>query len=107
MNKLSIKLQSQIIGMLVEGNSLRATSRLVGVSINTVTKLLVDAGKICSEYQDKAFRNLQCKQVQCDEIWSFVGMKDKNVPQDKKGVFGYGDIWTWTAIDAETKLIPC
>lgn len=93
--------------MLVEGNSLRAVTRMTGIHRTTVMNLLVDLGKACSEYQDKAFHNLTCERVQCDEIWSFVGMKDKNVPDDKKGVFGLGDVWTWTALDADTKLIPC
>ena len=91
---------------LVEGSSLRATSRMVGCSINTVTKLLVDLGTACAEYQDKTLRNLPCKRIQCDEIWSFCYAKQKNVPEDKRGQFGYGDVWTWTAICADTKLIP-
>ncbi|HZP88834.1 MAG TPA: DDE-type integrase/transposase/recombinase [Burkholderiales bacterium] len=105
MNKLPLPKRAQIIGMLVEGMSLRATSRLADVSINTVTKLLVDVGTACSEFQDKTLRNLPCKRVQCDEIWSFCYSKQRNVPEDKKGVFGYGDVWTWTALDADTKLI--
>lgn len=84
---------------------MRATSRMADVSINTVTKLLVDVGTACAEYQDKALRNLPCKKVQCDEIWSFCYSKAKNVPKDKRGEFGYGDVWTWTAICADTKLI--
>jgi IS1 family transposase len=92
--------------MLIEGMSLRATSRLADVSINTVTKLLVDVGMASAEYQDKTLRNLKCKRIQCDEIWAFVYAKEKNVPADKKGQFGYGDVWTWTAIDADTKLVP-
>ncbi|MBI3317611.1 MAG: DDE-type integrase/transposase/recombinase [Candidatus Omnitrophica bacterium] len=107
MNRLDRKRQIQILNALVEGASLRATSRMANVSINTVTKLLVDVGVVCSEYQDKTFRNLTCKRLQCDEIWSFVYAKDKNVPKKKRGKFGYGDVWTWTALDAETKLIPC
>jgi IS1 family transposase len=106
MNRLSTQDRARILGMLVEGNSLRATSRLADVSINTVTKLLVDAGRACSEFQDKALRKLTCKRVQCDEIWSFCYAKEKNVPADKRGQFGYGDIWTWVAIDADTKLVP-
>ncbi|VFN06849.1 MAG: DDE domain-containing protein, partial [Candidatus Kentron sp. G] len=86
---------------------LRATARIADVSRNTVDKLLVDAGKACLDYQDKAFRALSCKNIQCDEIWSFVYAKDKNVPEDKKDEFGYGDVWTWTAIDSDTKLVPC
>jgi len=107
MNKLTKEKQVRVVAALVEGNSIRATCRMTGIAKNTVVKLLVELGQACSEYQDKAFRNLSCKRIQCDEIWSFVGMKDKNVPDDKKGQFGYGDVWTWTALDADTKIIPC
>ena len=106
MNRLSLQDRARIIGCLVEGNSMRATSRMVDVSINTVTKLLVDVGQACSEFQDTALRNLPCKRIQCDEIWSFCYAKEKNVPPDLKGHPGYGDVYTWTAIDADTKLIP-
>lgn len=106
MNKLPLKKRAQIIGLLVEGTSLRATSRLADCSINTVTKLLIDVGTACAAYQDKTLRNLPCKRLQCDEIWSFVYSKQKNVPEDKRGEFGVGDVWTWTAIDADTKLVP-
>ncbi|MGB6064727.1 MAG: IS1 family transposase [Desulfomonilaceae bacterium] len=106
MNKLSIQKRAQILGCLVEGNSIRATSRLTGASKNTVTKLLVDVGRACSEYQDRVMRNLSCQRIQCDEIWAFCYAKEKNVPEDKKGQFGYGDVWTWTAICADTKLVP-
>lgn len=92
--------------MLVEGSSMRSISRVVGVSINTVTKLLVDAGQACSDYQDKALRNLNCKTIECDEIWSFCYAKEKNVPEENKGEAGYGDVYTWTAICADSKLIP-
>ena len=105
MNKLPLARRAQILGLLVEGNSLRATSRLADCSINTVTKLLVDVGIACAEYQDKTLRDLPCKRLQCDEIWSFVYSKQKNVPADKRGEFGVGDVWTWTAIDADTKLV--
>jgi IS1 family transposase/lambda repressor-like predicted transcriptional regulator len=107
MNKLDSKRRTQIIAALVEGNSIRATSRMAGVSKDTVLKLLVDVGKVCAEYQDVAFRNLNCKRVQCDEIWSFCYSKQKNVSPENAGVFGYGDVWTWTAIDADSKLVPC
>ena len=106
MNKLPIEKRTQILSCLVEGNSLRSTSRMVDVSINTVTKLLVDVGQACSEYQDKVLRNLPCKQIQVDEIWAFCYAKQKNVPEAKAAVEGAGDIWTWTAICADTKLIP-
>ncbi|MDE3073347.1 MAG: IS1 family transposase [Pseudomonadota bacterium] len=102
MNRMSIHDRAKILGFLVEGMSLRAASRLAGCSINTVTKLLVDVGTACAEYQDNALRNLPCKRIQCDEIWSFVGAKQKNVAQ---GAVGYGDVWTWTAICADTKLV--
>jgi IS1 family transposase len=92
--------------MLIEGMSLRATSRLADVSINTVTKLLVDVGSASADYQDRTLRNLTCRRIQCDEIWAFCYAKQKNVPPDKRGVFGYGDVWTWTSIDADTKLVP-
>jgi hypothetical protein len=104
MNKKSTKERAQILHLLVEGNSLRAVSRITGASINTVTKLLVDAGLACAWYQDKHLRNLPCKRVQVDEIWSFVYSKQKNVPEGMEGEAG--DVWTWTAIDAETKLVP-
>ena len=106
MNRLSLGGRARILSCLVEGNSMRATTRMVGVSINTVTKLLVDVGTACAEYQHQTFRNLPCKRIQCDEIWSFCGMKQKNVPANRKGVFGYGDVYTWTAICADTKLVP-
>lgn len=106
MNKLSTEKRVQVIRCLVEGNSIRSTVRITGIAKNTVVKLLKDVGKVCSEYQDKAFRNLTCKRLQCDEIWSFCYAKEKNVPAKLKGQFGYGDIWTWTAIDADTKLVP-
>jgi IS1 family transposase len=106
MNKLTIQKRVQILQMLCEGSSMRSISRIVDVSINTVTKLLVDAGTACLEYQDKVFRNLNCKRVQCDEIWSFCYSKEKNIPEDKQGQFGFGDVYTWTAICADTKIVP-
>jgi IS1 family transposase len=106
MNRLSLQDRARIISVLVEGNGLRATSRICDVSINTVTKLLVDIGIAAANYQDRTLRNLTCKRIQCDEIWAFCYAKEKNVPADKKGKFGYGNVWTWTAIDAGTKLVP-
>ncbi len=106
MNRLPIQERAKILGMLIEGLSLTSASRLADVSINTVTKLLVDVGSACADYQDGALRNLKCKRIQCDEIWAFVYAKEKNVPEEKRGQFGYGDVWTWTAIDADTKLVP-
>jgi len=106
MKRLTREKQAQIVHALVEGNSLRATSRMFGVSKDTVLKLQVEAGYASADYQDKTFRNLACKRVQCDEVWAFCYAKQKNVPADKQGKFGYGDVWTWTAIDADSKLIP-
>lgn len=106
MNRLSLQARARILALLVEGNSMRAASRLAGVSINTVTKLLVDVGTACSEYQDKALRNLPCKRIQCDEIWSFCYSKEKNVAPENKGMLGHGDVYTWTAICSDTKLVP-
>jgi hypothetical protein len=79
---------------------------MTGVSKNTVTRLLVDLGRICSGFQGRTLRNLQCQRLPLDEIWSFCYAKAKNVPEEKQGKFGYGDVWTWTAIDADTKLVP-
>jgi len=109
MNKKTTKERAQILNLLVEGNSLRATTRIIrdiqgGCSINTVTKLLEEIGEACAWYQDKNLVNLPCKRVQVDEIWSFVYSKQKNTPEELKGE--NGDVWTWTAICADTKLIP-
>jgi len=107
MNKLTTERRAQIISLMVEGVSIRAITRMTGVSKNTVAKLIVDAGQACAEYQDKTFHNLKCQRIQCDEIWCFCYAKEKNVPQEKRGVLGYGDVYTWTAIDADSKLVPC
>ena len=105
MNKLSLEQRTQIIKTLVEGNSIRATCRMTGAAKGTVTRLLVSIGMACAEFQDKRLRNITSKQVQCDEIWSFCYSKQKNVPQEKQGEFGVGDVWTWVAMDADTKLV--
>ncbi|NGY06153.1 IS1 family transposase [Solimonas terrae] len=107
MNVLPLSKRAQIIGLLVEGNSMRATARLADVSLNTVSKFLADVGAACAEYQDKAFHNLPCKRIQCDEIWSFVGAKEKNASEAMRAAGNAGDVWTWTAICADTKLMPC
>jgi IS1 family transposase len=106
MNRLSTERRAQIIGSLVEGNSIRATVRMTGAAKNTVTKLLVDLGEACSDYQDRTLRDLPCETIQVDEIWAYCYSKQKNVPTEHKGTFGYGDVWTWTAICADTKLVP-
>lgn len=107
MNKLTVQQRAQVLRALVEGNSIRATVRMTEAAKNTVVKLLADVGSACLDYQDKTLRNPSCKRVQCDEIWSFCCAKDKNVPKDKQGQFGYGDVWTWTAICADSKVVPC
>ncbi len=105
MNKLPIAKRAQILAMLTEGASMRSVSRLADVSINTVSKLLVEAGKFCAGYHDANVRNVKAKRVQVDEIWSFTAAKNKNVGAMKNPVAGAGDTWTWTAIEADTKII--
>jgi IS1 family transposase len=105
MNKLDTKARAQIIHLLCEGQSIRAITRLTGASKNTVSKLLVDAGKACMAYHDAKVRNVAAKRVQVDEIWSFTYAKQKNVATAKAAPIDAGDTWTWTAIEAETKLI--
>ena len=104
MNRLTTEKRVQVVKALVEGVSLRGTARLTGVARMTVEKLLRDLSRVCLAYQGKHLRDLSCKRIQCDEIWSFVYSKAKNVPEDRRGQFGYGDVWTWVAIDADTKL---
>ena len=105
MNKLSHAARAQILSLLVEGSSLRSISRVCDVSINTVTKLLVDAGTVCAAYHDQYVTSIKSKRIQCDEIWSFCYAKEKNVAHAKSAPDGAGDVWTWTAIDADTKLM--
>jgi IS1 family transposase len=107
MNRLSTEKRASIIGCLVEGNSIRATVRMTGAAKNTVTKLIVDLGEACSGYQDRTLRGLPCATLQVDEMWGFCYAKQKNVPMEHKGAFGYGDVWTWIAVCADTKLVPC
>jgi len=107
MNSLNVTERAKILTLLVEGNSINATSRITGAAKNTVLKLLAEVGEACAAYQDRVMRKLKVSSIQCDEIWSFVGMKQKNVPYALRDTFGYGDVYTWTAIDADTKLMPC
>ncbi len=104
MNRLPLEKRATILGMLVEGNSLRATSRLADVSINTVTKLLVELGEACAEYHHKHIRSVRVRRLQCDEIWAFVGAKQKHVRPEKRAQ-GWGDTWTWVGLDADSKLV--
>jgi IS1 family transposase len=105
MNRLAPEKRAQVVRCLVEGNSIRATVRMTGVAKNTVTKLLVDLGIACSAHMDRAMRDLPCETLQVDEIWAFVGAKQRNVTPEKAAE-GWGDVWTWVAIDADTKLVP-
>lgn len=107
MNRLTIEDRTKILSILVEGNSINSACRITGFSKNTVLKLLAEVGGACALYQDRVMRGLTCEKLQADEIWSFVGMKEKNVPAENKGELGYGDVYTWTVIDADTKLVPC
>ncbi len=107
MNKLTTERRVQVIAALVEGCSIRSTVRMTGVAKDTITKLLVDVGTVCAKYQDENLRNLSCRRIECDEIWSFCHSKKKNVAPEHQGILGYGDVWTFLAIDADTKLIPC
>lgn len=106
MNRSSTEQRARIVGCLVEGMSIRATVRITGAAKNTIVKLLADLGAACAEYQDAALTNLPCTRIECDEIWSYCYAKQKNVPSEHVGEFGYGDVRTWTAICADTKIVP-
>jgi IS1 family transposase len=107
MNKLSTYQRTKIISALVEGNSIRSTCRMTGAAKGTVIRLLTEIGTACYKYQYKTLKNLNSRRIQCDEIWSFCYSKQDNLPDNKRGKLGYGDVWTWVAIDADTKLVPC
>jgi IS1 family transposase len=106
MNRLTTERRTRILAALVEGMSVRATCRMTDSSKGAVLRLLAEIGEVCAAYQDETMRNLPCKRVQADEIWSFCHAKDKNLPASMKGKPGVGSIWTWTAICADTKLVP-
>lgn len=106
MNRLDTNTRARVVAALVEGNSIRATVRMTGVAKNTISNLLLDLGEACSDYMSRTLVDLPCKRIQCDEIWSFCYSKQKNVPEQFEGEWGYGDVWTWTAICADTKLVP-
>jgi IS1 family transposase len=101
---MSLERQAAVVRCLVEGNSIRATVRLTGVAKNTITKLLRDLGAHCINHHDRYVQNVRARRVQCDEIWAFVGSKEKNASEEQKAE-GFGDVWTWTAIDQDSKLI--
>ena len=105
MNRLSLEKRVLILNMLVEGSSMRAISRVADVSVNTVGKLLADAGDVCAKYHDEKVRNVDVRRVECDEVWSFCYAKQKTVNEAPDMPEGAGDVWTWTAIDADTKLM--
>ena len=105
MNRLSRAERAQIIRALVEGNSLRSTVRITGFALNTITKLLVELGNACAAYQDAHLHDLPASRIECDEIWAFCYAKARNVPEEHRGEPGYGDVWTWTALDPDTKLM--
>jgi IS1 family transposase len=104
MNKLPAAKRAQILSLLCEGSAMRSVSRVADVSINTVSRLLVDAGVVCAAFHDENVRGLKSKRVQCDEIWAFVGAKEKRATPEQKAA-GWGDCWTWTALDADSKLL--
>jgi IS1 family transposase len=106
MKRLTRAQRVAVVAALTEGNSLRSTVRLTNVSMPTILKLLAELGAVCSAYQDVTLRNLPCRRVQADECWSYVYAKAKNVPEAKRGQFGFGDVWTWVALCADTKLVP-
>lgn len=105
MNRLSRAERAKIIRALVEGNSLRSVTRITGRSINTVSKLLVDLGRACTEYQMRTLVDLPATRIECDEIWAFCYAKARNVPDEHEGEWGFGDVWTWVALDPDTKLV--
>lgn len=105
MNKLSSQKRVQVVTALVEGMSVNGVARITGVTKQTILRLIADLGTACAKYQDEKLRNLPCKRVQADEVWSFCYAKDKNLPDELQGKFGFGSVWTWTAIDADTKLM--
>lgn len=105
MNKLSTKERAAIIRALVEGNSIRSTTRITGRSINTVLKLLRDLGEAATLYQDAILRDLPATRIECDEIWAFCFSKQRNVPEEHLFEWGYGDVWTYVALDPDTKLV--
>jgi len=105
MNRLSLERQCEIVAAIVEGMSIRSTSRITGASKNTIIKLIVDLSRACREYHDQMVVNLKSRIIQCDEIWAFIRCKEKNVPEHLQGTLGHGDVWTWVAIDTESKLV--
>ena len=106
MNRLSVEQRVRVLAALVDGNSIRATVRMTGAAKGTILKLLAEVGTACAEYQNETLVHLNCQRLQVDEIWAFVGCKNTNTPKEHRSKGERGDVWTWTAVDAETKLIP-
>lgn len=106
MNRLKVERRAQVVRCLVEGMSIRSTTRITGVAKNTIIRLILELGKRWRAFQDKVFTNLPCRRIQCDEIWSFCNTKEKNLPKDHPPILGVGDLWTWTAICPDTKIVP-
>src|SRR5712692_3638270 len=107
MNKLNTKERAAILSLLCEGNSISSACRITGASKNTVQKLLLEVGQACADYQDRVMRGLHSTRIECDEIWAFVGMKEKNVPPQLRGTGVIGDCYVWIALDPDSKLVPC
>lgn len=107
MNRLTVERRVAVVAALVEGNSIPSTVRMTGTNKRTILRILAEVGEACAEYQNHHMIGLSCQRLQVDKIWSFCHAKAKNVPAEKRGTFGYGDVWVWTAIDADTKLVPC
>ena len=105
MNRLSTAERARIVGMMAEGNSLRSIVRMTGRSLNTITKLLADLGTACAAFHDQRVRNLPTTRVEADEVWTFCYARRDNVPEEKRGVLGYGDLWTWIGLDVDSKLV--
>ena len=105
MNVLPTDKQAQVVRCLAEGNSINATARMTGVGYTTILRLLARVGAACQRFHDAQVRNLTTERVQCDEVWSFVGMKQRNVPPELQGVIGVGSVWCWTALDADSRLL--
>src|SRR2546428_10208874 len=105
MNLLPTDKQAQVVRCLAEGNSINATARMTGVGYVTILRLIARVGAACERFHDTQVRNLGTTRVQCDEVWSFVGMKQRNVPPELQGVIGVGSVWTWTALDADSRML--
>lgn len=105
MNQLNDAKRAEVVRCLVEGCSIRSTVRITGVAKNTIAKLTLELGDACLKYHDEKVRNLKSSRIQCDEIWQFVYSKEKNIPEERRGQFGYGDVWIWSAIDADSKFM--